>query len=360
MRERVVVAMSGGVDSSVASACLVESGYEVIGVTLKIWPTELCEAEHQRSCCSIRGINDARRITEKLKIPFYVVNAVDDFKKDVIQYFVESYFHGMTPNPCIACNTKIKFGLLLQKANELGASFVATGHYAKVGFDERRGRYLLLEGSDKRKDQSYVLFELSQAQLAKTILPLGDYTKTRVRAVARQLQFENFNKPDSQEVCFIHDNNPCRFLSETLKDRIKPGTIVDMNGKVVGKHAGICFFTVGQRKRLGVAAGRPLYVVAINACENEIVVGDLEDLKRGTLVADRVNWVSVADVTAPLKVKAKIRYAHPKADCTVFALGGTRIRVDFDDYQTAVTPGQAVVFYDDDTVMGGGWITGEN
>ena len=356
MKKKVLVAMSGGVDSSLAAALLLEQGYEVIGATLRLWPEELCKYEgNDRLCCSARDIEDARAVATRLGIPFYVLNAVREFDEKVIEYFCNEYENGLTPNPCIVCNEEIKFGTLLRKAMELGIDYVATGHYARVEYNSDTHRYIIREGNDPFKDQSYVLYRLTQNQLAHILLPIGDYTKKEVRRKSKELGLNVHDKPDSQELCFVIDDDLKAFLRLRLRDKASPGLILNKEGKVLGKHSGVCFFTVGQRKGLGLAGGEPLYVLRIDKENNAIIVGNKEDRKSRELVACDLNWVSIEGLEGSRAVKAKIRYSHPKDDAVISNIQGG-VKVEFLMPQESPAPGQAVVFYEDDIVIGGGWI----
>jgi tRNA-specific 2-thiouridylase len=357
-KPRIVVGLSGGVDSSLASALLKKEGYDVIGITFRMWPKEECGQSGSRACCSLEAVTRARVVSEDLGIPYYVVDFSADFKKHVIDYFCSEYLKGLTPNPCVICNQKIKFGKLMEKARSLGASYVATGHYAKMDADKRSGRFLLKEGRDKVKEQSYFLFNLSQEQLKHAIFPLGGMTKKRVRSLAKRMKIKTYNTVSSQDICFIRDKNYAEYIREKTGVEIKTGKIVDKDGKVLGRHKGIPFYTIGQRRGLGVAYKEPLYVTAFDIENNRVVVGVKEDLMKRSVIADRLNWISVKGIVKPLKVMAKIRYNHKKAKATVTKIDADTVRVDFDEPQSAPTPGQAVVFYDKDVVIGGGWIRG--
>ena len=350
--------MSGGVDSSIAACLLVKHGFEVIGVSLKLFALEDEEfAGYSPGCCGIQGIKDARAICQKLGIPFYALNYEDEFEKKVIQYFCQEYENGRTPNPCIMCNERIKFGSLHEKAKGLGAEYVATGHYAKIEYSNATGRYLLKKGEDKEKDQSYFLFSLSQEQLKHSLFPLGNYTKDEVRRLAKKSGLKVHDKPASQEVCFIPDSNYSTFLRIRTGDgRYKSGPIVNKKGKIIGEHKGILHYTIGQRKGLG-AHRKPLYVIAIDREKNRIMVGDEKDLYRDVLVAEDLNWIDRDKLTEPAKVKARIRYRQRESNAIVLPLGNGKAEVRFNEQQKAITPGQAVVFYDGDVVIGGGWIT---
>ena len=354
---RVVVAMSGGVDSSVAAALLVQQGYEVIGVTMQLWPKELCGTDvPAKSCCSLRDADDARSVAATLGIPFYVLNLQEAFATHVIDYFVDTYAQGLTPNPCTACNDHIKFGSLMKQALALDANAVATGHYARVGFDEVRRRYVLRQGRDLTKDQSYVLFGLTQSQLARAIFPLGEYEKSQVRAIARAWGFVTADKPDSQEICFIRDGDKNGFLRRRLPQHAVPGPIVNTRGDVLGAHAGLLGFTIGQREGLGVASAQRLYVIGMDVEQNRLIVGTREELEQRSLVARDLNWIAIERPDVGWRVQAKIRSRAPKADAVISAVHDEAITVTFDEPQPAIAPGQAVVLYDDNAVLGGGWI----
>ncbi|GBD11324.1 tRNA-specific 2-thiouridylase MnmA [bacterium HR23] len=353
-QKRVIVAMSGGVDSSVCALLLKEAGYQVVGVTLRLFtlyrPTA---APLHRSCCSLEDVDDARRVCHALGIPHYVVNAEREFRTFVIGYFVQEYRRGRTPNPCIACNDRIKFEFLLRRALAWGADYIATGHYARVV--ERNNRYSLLKGGDEAKDQSYVLFGLGQEQLRRLLLPIGWYSKAQVRAMAEQAGLPVARKPDSQEICFVLSGDYRAFLRQQGGGR--PGEVVDLQGKVLGRHNGVEFFTVGQRRGLGVANHQPMYVVAIDAPTARVIVGPEEALYQDGLVAEGVNWVEGAP-DGPAQVQVKVRYRAPAVDATVVPTGPHTAYVRFHQPQRAITPGQAVVFYEGDRVLGGGFIAG--
>lgn len=357
MKQRIVVAMSGGVDSSVAAALLKEQGYDVIGITMQLWPKSECGSHREKSCCSLEGIRDARYVAQKLGIPFYVVDFHKEFKRSVIDYFVGQYTKGFTPNPCIACNEMIKFGAFLEKAERLGADFVATGHYAVSYYDEKIKRYVLKEGADKSKDQSYVLFGLSQGQLSRARFPIGDFTKDKIRKAAKDLKFDMvFDKKDSQEICFVEDDYN-KYLTKKAKIKVEPGPILGKDGKILGRHKGTPFYTIGQRHGLGIAYKEPFYVVKIDVAKNEVVVGTKKDVFKKELIADNLNWILFKEPRGQFKAMAKIRYKHPKADATITIIKKDAVKVVFDEPQEAPTPGQAVVFYEQDLVIGGGWIS---
>lgn len=355
MAERVVVAMSGGVDSSVCAALLQEQGYEVIGMTMKLWDGPEASDAHHKTCCTLDDVSDARRVAAQLGIPFYVVNFKAQFAEHVMQYFVDAYQHGYTPNPCVQCNRHLKFTALRQRARQLGAHWVATGHYATVqqGTD---GRYYIQRGLDPGKDQSYFLFDLSQEQLQQTLLPLGAYHKDEVRRLATRLALPVAHKPESQEICFIPDGDYRTFVRARLADTaLQPGPIVNMAGEPVGAHHGLPFYTVGQRRGLGVAASRPLYVTQIRSEQNTLVVGERHEAVQETCTVERVNWLCPPP-TAAFGTTVQIRYRHQPVPAQVSLLAVDRVRVVFAAPQFAVTPGQAAVFYAQDTVIGGGWI----
>jgi tRNA-specific 2-thiouridylase len=355
---RVIVAMSGGVDSSVAAAILKEEGYQVIGVTMQIWPSDKQAYDVDRfgGCCGLGAIEDAKRVAYKLGIPHYVMNFRDIFAQKVIADFCQEYSLGRTPNPCIKCNQYIKFDALLEKAKGLGADFVATGHHARIGKNEASDRYLLEKGIDRRKDQSYVLYTLTQKQLEHTLLPIGNFTKARVREIAREFKLPVAAKPESQEICFIPDGDYPKFLKEYVSQTIRPGPILDRQGNTLGEHQGILFYTIGQRKRLGISAEEPLYVTAIVSERNVIVVGSKEEVYGAEFSASDLNWISLAKLEQPITAKAKIRYLHNEAEAAIIPIDEDKVQVRLKEPQMAITPGQAIVFYNGNTVIGGGII----
>ena len=355
MMQRVVVAMSGGVDSSTAAWFLKEEGYEVIGATMCIGEVDKARGGPAR-CCSLADIEDARRVALQLGIPFYVFHLREEFEKAIIRYFCEEYTRGRTPNPCILCNEKVKFGSFLKMALELDADFIATGHYARLEFDERIGRHFLKKGVDRRKDQSYVLFSLTQDQLGRTLFPLGERRKEEVRHQALQLGLPVHDKPESQEVCFIQESSYHPFLSERLERSFGPGPIVDRQGKVLGEHKGIPFYTIGQRRGLRLAKGKPLYVIKIDSEKNRIVVGGEEEVYGDTFIVDSLNWIVPRQMIPFCHTQVKIRYNHPGSEASISPRGEDALEVKFKSPQKAITPGQAAVFYDGETVLGGGWI----
>ncbi len=350
---RVVVAMSGGVDSSVCAFLLKQKGCDVIGVTIKTWSNDECKDEKSKGCCSIRDIDDARSVARKIDIPYYVMDLSSEFKEKVIDYFVGEYLVGRTPNPCIECNNHIKFGILTKKAAELEADYVATGHYARKDFSGEEQRYFIREGLDLSKDQSYVLFGLEQAQLAKMLLPIGELKKNEVREMAQKLGLRVFDKPDSQEICFVKTNYG-DFVKQSVPEKLPgKGNIVNREGAVVGTHEGSHLFTVGQRKRIKITRETPYFVTSVNAAKNEIAIGSEEDLYSREMQVRRVNWQLSPRLG---NIQVKIRSRHSKTAAEITRISDAETTVRFKTPQKAVTPGQAAVFYDGDRVIGGGWI----
>ncbi len=347
--------MSGGVDSSAAAALLLEQGYDVVGITLKLWPQD-CVSRAEDKCCGPQAVTDARSVCHKLGIPYYLIDEADAFQKQVIQYFADEYKAGRTPNPCVMCNQKLKFGALLDRATQLGGDYIATGHFARVETRED-GRVLLKKGRDARKDQSYFLFSLRQNQLARSLFPLGEKTKQDTREVARECQLKTADKEESMEICFVPDNDYGKFLSTAKLVEKHQGDIVDVAGNVLGRHQGIEFFTVGQRKGLGLSTPKPMYVVELDASRNRVVVGDDLALDRAEFTVRNCNWIPFDQPAGEFEASAKIRYNHPGTAATVCPLAGGEARVTLHMPQRAITPGQACVFYDGDLVVGGGWIT---
>jgi tRNA-specific 2-thiouridylase len=359
--------MSGGVDSSTVAAMLRADGHNVIGLTMQLWNQRRLAGREgmpesvQGRCCSLDDVYDARRVAQQIGIPYYVVNHEERFERDVIRPFVEEYVSGRTPIPCSLCNNHLKFDQLLIVAQQIGASRVATGHYARVAFDEARRRWLLKRPADSSKDQTYFLFGLTQEQLSRTIFPLGDMTKPEVRERARHHGLALAEKPDSQEICFVPGGDYKRFIDAYLAEQGEglpdtAGDLVTTNGEVIGEHSGIHNFTVGQRKGLGVATGSPLYVIQISGANKQVIVGGEEHLYSRTLRARRVNLIAVDDLREPMRVAIKIRHRHEPAPAIIERVGDDEILATFDEPQRAITPGQAAVFYDGDIVVGGGWI----
>lgn len=357
MKPKVVVGMSGGVDSSVAAALLKDQGYDVIGITMQIWPDLDDETfEKEGGCCSLSAVNDARRVSDKLGIRYYVMNFKDVFEKKVINYFVDEYLEGRTPNPCIACNRHIKFDELLRRAMEIGAEYVATGHYASVVFDEASGRYLLKKSADAKKDQTYALYGLTQYQLSHTLMPLGGYTKDRVRVIAEEKGLPVAHKPDSEEICFVKDNNYGRFIEERVPDKVQCGYFEDTKGNILGRHKGIVHYTIGQRKGLGITFGKPMYVVDIVPETNTVVLGEGDEVFSDTLIAGDMNFIPFEKLEGEMEVTCKIRYTAKEAPAVISPEEDGKVLVRFKTPQRAITPGQSAVFYKDDYVLGGGII----
>ncbi|WP_061996772.1 tRNA 2-thiouridine(34) synthase MnmA [Clostridium sp. ATCC 25772] len=354
MKKKVVIGMSGGVDSSVAAYLLKEQGYDVIGIMMKLSPDDPDYAENEGGCCSLSAVLDARRVADKLDIPFYVMNFKQPFKNYVIDNFVDEYFNGRTPNPCIMCNKHIKFEELLRKAISIGADYVATGHYASI--EEKGGRYLLRKSEDDRKDQTYALYNLTQEQLKHTLMPCGQYAKTEIREIAEKIGLEVFRKKDSQEICFIPDNNHGNYIEKKSGRKVKPGKFVDKNGKILGNHKGIVYYTIGQRKGLGIALGKPVFVIDIIPEKNQVVLGDEQDIFKNTLIAKDVNLIPFDKVEGEIEVTAKVRYSAKPAKAKLSQVGDNRVKLVFEENQRAITKGQSVVFYDENYVVGGGVI----
>ena len=356
--KKVMVAMSGGVDSSAALVVLKDK-YELLGVTLKLHDGEY-EQSGQKTCCSLTDIEDARTVASRFGIMHYVYNFKEIFNEKVIRSFIDSYEHCLTPNPCIDCNRYIKFEGLLERAVALGCDYIATGHYARIEYDEEKGRWLLKKAyyadGENDKDQSYVLYNLTQEQLSHVLFPLGAMTKAQVRKIAEENGLINAAKPDSQDICFVPDGNYAAFIEKSTGRKSPAGDVVNTDGKVVGRHDGLINYTIGQRKGLGIAFGKPTYVVGKNSADNTLVVGSEHELMKKSLIADDLNWISVPALTEPIICKAKTRYRMQEQPCVVYPEPDGRVYVEFNEPQRAITPGQRVVFYDGDIVIGGGVI----
>ena len=356
-KKKVVVGMSGGVDSSVAAWLLKNQGYDVIGVTMQIWQDEEEAAmEEHGGCCGLSAVDDARRVAAALDIPYYVMNFKKEFKENVIDYFIDDYLHGRTPNPCIACNRYVKWESLLKRSLDIGAEYIATGHYARVE-KLSNGRYAIRNSATAAKDQTYALYNLTQDQLSKTLMPVGEYTKDQIRAMADEIGLLVAHKPDSQDICFIQTGTYADFIEARLGRKFNPGNFVDEAGNVLGRHKGIIHYTVGQRKGLNLAMGYPVFVVAIRPETNEVVLGNGQDVFTDVVRCNKLNWMALEGVgEEEISVNAKIRYSHKGAPCKIRRIGEDMVECRFEEPVRAATPGQAVVFYQDDYVAGGGTI----
>lgn len=354
MNKKVVIGMSGGVDSSVAAYLLKQQGYDVIGITMKLTPDDAFYTELEGGCCSLSSVEDARRVAYRIGIPFYVINFTDIFKEKVIDYFIDEYLKGHTPNPCVACNKYIKFDALLKKAQDLGADYVATGHYCRI--IEENGRYLIKKSEDDKKDQTYVMYNMTQYQLKHTLMPCGDYKKEHIREIAKEIGLNVFDKRDSEEICFIPDNDHGGFIKRECPGKIKAGNFVDKAGKVLGRHKGIVYYTIGQRKGLGISAGKKVFVTNINTMKNEVVIGDEKDVFKDELVSIKNNFIPFDKLNSPMKIQAKIRYKASPSEATIYPIDKEHVKVKFEKPQRAITKGQSVVFYDGDILVGGGII----
>lgn len=356
MNRKAMIAMSGGVDSSVAAFLMKDAGYDCIGATMKLFQNEDIGIPKAHSCCSLDDVEDARSVAYALDIPYYVFNFSDRFQEEVMDKFVRCYENGITPNPCIDCNRYLKFEYLHDRAKELGYDYVVTGHYAQICFDENTGRYLLKKSVDMTKDQSYVLYSMTQHQLAHTQFPLGGMCKTEVREIAEKHGFINAKKHDSQDICFVQNGSYADFIEQYTNKNYPEGDFIDKDRNVLGRHKGIIRYTIGQRKGLGLALKEPMYVMAVNPIDNTVMLGSDSDLFTTTLTARNINLISIDKINEPLRVKAKVRYRHQEQWATVTQIDADTIQVVFDEPQRAITKGQAVVLYDDDIVVGGGTI----
>lgn len=354
---RALIAMSGGVDSSVAAKVMTDRGYECIGCTMKLYESSEPDNGFGKTCCALSDVEDARSVAYRLGMRYYVFNFKDAFREKVMQKFAESYLHGYTPNPCIDCNRYMKFEKLYERATILGCDKIVSGHYARI--EQVGDKYILRKALDDTKDQSYVLYAMTQEQLAHTVFPLGDMKKSDVRRLAEENGFVNADKPDSQDICFAPDGNYARVIEELTGETSVAGNFVDAAGKIYGQHRGIIHYTIGQRKGLGISAPNPLYVCGICPDRNEVVLGDADELFSSSALVEDFNWISGEVPESPIHCKAKIRYRQPEQWVTATPLTGARVRLTFDEPQRAVTPGQAAVLYDGDIVLGGGTITAE-
>ena len=356
MAKKALIAMSGGVDSSVSAYLIKNLGYESTGITLKLFDNEESDEKQEKACCSLDDIEDARSVCYNLGIPYYVYNFKDSFKENVIDRYISAYENGTTPNPCIDCNRYIKFEKLIRRAEELDFDYVVTGHYAIIEYDENLQRYILKKATDITKDQSYVLYSLTQQQLAKTLFPLGKMTKNEVREIAEKMGFINARKHDSQDICFVPDGDYAKFIEEYTGKVYPSGDFVDESGKVLGTHKGIIRYTVGQRKGLGLALPHPMYVKEKNLDENKVILCENESLFSKELYAKNINLITCDRIEKPIKIKARVRYNQPEQDATVEQIDDNTLHIVFDKPQRAISKGQAVVLYDSDVVVGGGTI----
>lgn len=355
MNKKALIAMSGGVDSSVAAFLTKEKGFECMGVTMKLFHNDEVDIR-ENTCCSLEDVEDARSVAYRLGMPYYVFNFSDRFKEDVIDKFVEAYENGRTPNPCIDCNRYLKFDKLFARAQELGYDYVVTGHYARIEFNEKTGRYLLKKSVDLNKDQSYVLYSMTQEQLSHVMFPIGGMSKPEARKIAEENGFVNAKKHDSQDICFVVNGKYSDFIESYTGKNFPEGDFVDKNGNFMGRHKGIIRYTVGQRKGLGLALDHPMYVIEVNPKNNTVVIGENEDLFSTSVTAKNINLISVSDMYEPMRVKAKVRYRQSEQWATVVQTDEDTLKIEFDQPQRAITKGQAVVLYDGDIVVGGGTI----
>ena len=356
MNKRAIIAMRGGVDSSVAAYLMKEQGYDCMGVTMKLFDNEEVGVSREHTCCSLEDVEDARSVAYALEIPYHVFNFSEDFEKNVIARFIHAYENGITPNPCIDCNRYLKFDRLYRRAAELGYDYVATGHYAQIEWDPISGRYLLKKAVDPDKDQSYVLYAMTQEQLAHTRFPLGNLTKAQTRKIAQTQRFVNARKHDSQDICFIPDGNYANFIEQYTGKCYPQGNFVDCNGNILGKHRGIIRYTVGQRKGLGLSFPEPMYVCSVNPLDHSVTLGKKSELYSKTLLAKDINLISVPCIRDAVRVQAKVRYRQREQWATVTQVDADTLRIEFDEPQRAITKGQSVVLYDGDIVVGGGTI----
>jgi tRNA-specific 2-thiouridylase len=354
VKRKVMVAMSGGVDSSVATVLLLKSGYEVVGATMDLVSCQM--EDNPGRCCGWSAVDDARQVASQLGIPHYVLNYQERFEKQVVDYFCAEYLQGRTPNPCIACNRLIKFGDMLQQARAIGMDYLATGHYARIQYDEERQRYILYRGLDRHKDQSYVLYTLKQEQLSHTLFPLGEYSKPQIRTMAGDLELVVAEKAESQEICFVADDDYARFVAERNPGCIKPGPILNMQGELLGQHQGIAHYTIGQRRGLRLAQGYPVYVVALDPQRNAVMIGTKDEVFSHSCKVTNLNWIAIDQLEEVMEVEAQIRYTAKPVRALLSKNADGSVQVDFKEAVRALTPGQAVVFYDGDRVIGGGTI----